>query len=184
MEIEKIFSGASGNVQDTSGVSQGILAHWLTWMNETEGKTDRIIVVTANSLTGIPPEFIGRFDTVFFVGFPNNQEKKQIIEIMNKRYGSTLPTNNEFVNSLDRWTGREIERLARESLFYKIEDAIKYIPLVKNTKEKEIREMEKFATQVRHASKPDEKKEGKRSILTDSDKEKFKQKLKIKKKED
>lgn len=157
-EVEKILAGSSGNIQDTSGVSQGILAHFLTWMQETEGKSDRIIVVTANGLDGIPPEFIGRFDTSFYVGFPNASERTEIINIMNSRYGSELPTNADFVERLDRWTGREIERLSRESLFYDIDEAFNYIPLVRDTKKREIERMEEYAKQMRHASKQDVKK--------------------------
>lgn len=41
------------------------------------------IVATANNISRIPPEFLrkGRFDELFYVDFPNDEERRKIIEI-------------------------------------------------------------------------------------------------------
>jgi AAA+ superfamily predicted ATPase len=152
-EIEKILAGATGNVQDSSGVSQGILGHLLTWMQESQG--EKIIVATANNITSLPPEFMRRFDVQFFVGYPNKRERKEIIKIMNKRYGSKLPTNDEFIDKLDKWTGAEIEVLSKDSLFEDLEHCINNVPLLKNTKMDEMKEIERITKGMRKASKED-----------------------------
>ena len=77
-EIEKAFAGVGG---DESGVSQRLFGYLLTWLND---KTARVFVMaTANDVAVLPPEFLrrGRFDEIFYVDFPNAQERKDIFRI-------------------------------------------------------------------------------------------------------
>lgn len=150
-EIEKALSGYSSDYD--SGVSAGILRHFLTWAQESKG--EKVIIATANSVTNLPTELLraGRFDSIFFVDFPNKEERKTIVEIMNRRYNTNLPTTNTFLQQIENFTGAEIEQLAKDSLFDPWEDAIKTVPLIINTKAKEINKMRDFAKDVRSASK-------------------------------
>lgn len=78
-ELEKAFVGMTGN--NASEVSSRLLGYFLTWVQE---KTKPVfIVATANDITALPPELLrkGRFDEIFYVGFPNNKERKQILAI-------------------------------------------------------------------------------------------------------
>ncbi|OOF51916.1 hypothetical protein BKK54_00830 [Rodentibacter genomosp. 1] len=78
-ELEKAFVGMSGN--NASEVSSRLLGYFLTWMQE---KTQPVfIIATANDITALPPELLrkGRFDEIFYVGFPNYTERKKILEI-------------------------------------------------------------------------------------------------------
>ncbi|WP_249962515.1 AAA family ATPase [Histophilus somni] len=78
-ELEKAFVGMTGN--NASEVSSRLLGYFLTWVQE---KTKPVfIVATANDVTALPPELLrkGRFDEIFYVGFPNNKERKQILAI-------------------------------------------------------------------------------------------------------
>lgn len=45
------------------------------------------IVATANDISRIPPEFLrkGRFDELFFVDLPSDEERRKIIEIHLKK---------------------------------------------------------------------------------------------------
>ncbi|WP_245797034.1 AAA family ATPase [Haemophilus paracuniculus] len=82
-ELEKAFVGMSGN--NASEVSSRLLGYFLTWMQE---KTKPVfIVATANDITALPPELLrkGRFDEIFYVGFPNTKERRQILEIHLKK---------------------------------------------------------------------------------------------------
>jgi ATP-dependent 26S proteasome regulatory subunit len=83
-EIEKGLPSTGAYVGD-SGVSLRILGKFLTWMQE---KTEAVFVfATANQIDQLPPELLrkGRFDEVFFVDLPTDEERRQIIEIHLRR---------------------------------------------------------------------------------------------------
>ena len=152
-EIEKALAGASGQNLD-SGVSAGMLGTLLTWFQERS--SEGIVVATANDLNKLPPEFLraGRFDTIFVVDTPNETEIKFIIEIMNRRYQSKLPTGEEFCKQLEeeQWTGAEIEQLAKDSHFDDLETAMNNVPLLADFRKDDIEEIRKKAKQFRAAS--------------------------------
>lgn len=79
-EIEKAFSGVGGS-GGGSDVTTRLFGQFLTWMQEKENTV--FIVATANNISRIPPEFLrkGRFDELFYVDFPNDEERRKIIEI-------------------------------------------------------------------------------------------------------
>lgn len=83
-EIEKAFSGVGGS-GGGSDVTTRLFGQFLTWMQE-KGNTV-FIVATANNISRIPPEFLrkGRFDELFYVDFPNDEERRKIIEIHLKK---------------------------------------------------------------------------------------------------
>lgn len=83
-EIEKAFSGVGGS-GGGSDVTTRLFGQFLTWMQEKENTV--FIVATANNISRIPPEFLrkGRFDELFYVDFPNDEERRKIIEIHLKK---------------------------------------------------------------------------------------------------
>lgn len=83
-EIEKAFSGVGGD-GGGSDVTTRLFGQFLTWMQEKENTV--FIVATANDISKIPPEFFrkGRFDELFFVDLPNEDERKKILEIHIKK---------------------------------------------------------------------------------------------------
>ena len=119
-------------------------------MQESNG--EKIIVGTANDISNVPPEFMRRWSTTFFADFPNSEERKEIIKIMNKRYNSDLPLTEDFISSMEGWTGSELEQLAIDSRFDDLDVAISNIPLMKNTKIKEIEKYKQFSKGVRKAN--------------------------------
>ena len=79
-EIEKGLPHPRGYIGD-SGVSLRVLGKFLTWMQE---KTAPVFVfATANQIDLLPPEVLrkGRFDDVFFVDLPTEEERREIIAI-------------------------------------------------------------------------------------------------------
>jgi SpoVK/Ycf46/Vps4 family AAA+-type ATPase len=48
-----------------------------------EKTTSVFVVATANNIVKLPPEMLrkGRFDEIFYVGLPNNTERRMIFEI-------------------------------------------------------------------------------------------------------
>lgn len=121
-EIEKAFSGIGEEGGGGSAMTRmfGIL---LTWMQE---KTAPIYVVaTANDISKLRPEFLrrGRFDDIFQVGFPNAQERKDILEVhIKKRNHGTIPTGIDlervsrgFMES-EHYSGADIESIVNEAM--------------------------------------------------------------------
>lgn len=78
-ELEKAFVGMKGD--NASEVSSRLLGYFLTWLQEKSKPV--FIIATANDITALPPELLrkGRFDEIFYVGFPNFKEREQIIKI-------------------------------------------------------------------------------------------------------
>lgn len=76
-ELEKALS--HGGLD--SGTSTRVFGSILTWMQE---KTAPVFVVaTANDVTSLPPELLrrGRFDEIFFLDLPTEQERRKIFEV-------------------------------------------------------------------------------------------------------
>lgn len=114
-ELEKAFAGASGGHETTVRV----LGNFLTWMQEK--KTTVFVIATANDITQLPSEFIrkGRFDEMFFVPPPNDEDRKEIINILLRKY-KLNPDNFDITRILqyskDR-TGAEIEQAIVEAKY-------------------------------------------------------------------
>ena len=84
LRIEKAFAGGNGKSGDNDMLVMRMMGHFLTWMQER--KTPVYIVATANDV--MRPEFMrkGRFDEVYFVDFPSENERAQILEVKIKKY--------------------------------------------------------------------------------------------------
>jgi AAA+ superfamily predicted ATPase len=139
-----------GITSTDSGGEQGrIFAFFLTWMQE---KTRGLFVAaTANRIDLLPAEMIrkGRFDEVFFVDLPSEEEQIQIFKIHLKRRGIDATAYNvgQLTQFTGGWTGAEIEqcvvsaitkaRLADRELTENdlISVAVKTVPLSRTMKE-------------------------------------------------
>ena len=83
-EIEKAFAGLGRSGGD-GGITTRLFGHFLTWLQEKRSTV--YVVATANDITGLPPEFLrkGRFDEIFSVKLPTDEERRQIFEIQLKK---------------------------------------------------------------------------------------------------
>ena len=79
-ELEKAFAGIGGGGGGAE-VTTRLFGNFLTWMQEKDSPT--FVVATANDITKLPPELLrkGRFDEIFYVGLPNDQEREKIFQI-------------------------------------------------------------------------------------------------------
>ncbi|BCV39500.1 AAA family ATPase [Shewanella algae] len=79
-ELEKAFTQTGGG-NAASEVTSRLLGYFLTWMQEKSGAV--FTIATANDITALPPELLrkGRFDEVFYVGFPNQEEREAILRV-------------------------------------------------------------------------------------------------------
>lgn len=100
-EIDKAFSGLGS--KGDAGTTSRVFGTFITWLAE---KTSPVFVVsTANDIQALPPEMLrkGRFDEIFFVGLPTQDERKAIFNV----HLSRLRPHN--------LKGYDIERLAYET---------------------------------------------------------------------
>jgi SpoVK/Ycf46/Vps4 family AAA+-type ATPase len=96
-----------------SGVTNShIFSTFLTWMQEKPPLV--FIAATANRIQALPAEVIrkGRFDQIFFVDLPNDEERKQIFEIHLQRNGADLAIFDLVLLAAitKGWNGAEIEQ--------------------------------------------------------------------------
>lgn len=107
-EVEKALSGANGS--GDSGVSARLFGTFLTWLNDHD--SDVFVVATCNNISSLPPEFARaeRFDGVFFLDLPGEQQKQAIwrlyMEMFGLEAGQARPNDHE-------WTGAEIRSCCR-----------------------------------------------------------------------
>jgi len=118
-EIDKALSGIASSNQTDGGTTSRVFATILTWMQE---KTSPVYVVaTANNVSQLPPELLrkGRFDEIFFVDLPSEEDRKDIFRI----HLSKMNRNPEDfdVHRLARkssgYTGAEIEASIVSALY-------------------------------------------------------------------
>jgi SpoVK/Ycf46/Vps4 family AAA+-type ATPase len=111
-EIDKAFAGTAGSADSDGGTSSRIFGTFLTWMQE---KTSPVFVMaTANRVERLPSEFLrkGRFDEIFFVDLPNEEERKDIFRIhLNKRRRDISRFDfDQLTKVCEGFSGAEIEQ--------------------------------------------------------------------------
>ena len=117
-ELEKAFAGI-GVVGGAAEVTTRLFGNFLTWMQEK--KSSAFVVATANDIMGLPPEILrkGRFDEIFYVGLPNDIERRKIFEIHIKK---RRPMDwdkinlNDIVAQTKGYSGADIEGVVKESV--------------------------------------------------------------------
>lgn len=110
--FDEIEMGVSAKNDDAAGTLGRIFAFFLTWMQE---KTRGLFVAaTANRIDLLPAEMIrkGRFDEVFFVDLPSEEERDEICRIhLQKRGFDPKSMEVERLRQFTRgWTGAELEQ--------------------------------------------------------------------------
>jgi ATP-dependent 26S proteasome regulatory subunit len=118
-EIEKGMSGSRSSAATDGGTSARVFGSFVSWMQE---KTAPVFVVaTANDVSQLPPELLrkGRFDELFFVDLPDEEERRAIWQIhLTKRNRDAGRFDlNAFVKLSDGFTGAEIEQVVVDALF-------------------------------------------------------------------
>ena len=115
-ELEKAFAGISGSGNE---VTVRLFGTFLTWMQEKTSSA--FVIATANDITQLPPELMrkGRFDEIFYVGLPNETERKKIFEIhIGKRRKKDLSSINmsEIVKRTEGFSGADIEGVVKDAV--------------------------------------------------------------------
>jgi hypothetical protein len=118
-EIEKGLSGVQSSGATDGGTTSRIFSTILTWMQE---KTQPVFVVaTANDISLLPPELLrkGRFDEIFFVDLPDEEDRKSIfsIHLAKKNQKSENFGLDKLAKESAGFNGAEIEECVKEAMF-------------------------------------------------------------------
>lgn len=118
-EIDKGLAGAMGSGSGDSGVTRRVLGTVLSFMQER--KRPVFVVATANQVENLPPELLrkGRFDEIFAVNLPREDEREQIIRIHLARRKRVLDHANIrlVAAATEGFTGSELENVIEEAMF-------------------------------------------------------------------
>ncbi len=116
-EIDKAFSGIDS--RGDGGTTNRVFGTFINWL--AEKKSPVFVVATANNIQALPPEMLrkGRFDEIFFVGLPNQEERQAIFSLHLQR----LRPHNLKSYDIDRlayetpdFSGAEIEQTIIEAM--------------------------------------------------------------------
>lgn len=112
-EIEKAFSGVGGN----NDIMTRMFGYFLSWMQD---KTSSVYVIaTANSADNLPPELKrkGRFDEIFCVNLPTDEERKAIFKVHLKKKGKeSIEPSESLIKNTEGFNGADIEAVVNEAM--------------------------------------------------------------------
>lgn len=116
-EIDKAFINQNKN--NDNGTSSRMLATILTWLAERESPV--FVAATANDFSVLPLEIIrkGRFDEIFFLDLPNEEERKQIFQVFLKKVRPNSLLFFDFVplvKASQGFSGAEINQAITEAM--------------------------------------------------------------------
>lgn len=150
--IDEIEKGLSGAGSDSSGVTNRMVGQFLFWMQECRKMV--FVVATANDVSKLPSELLrrGRFDELFFVDLPTEEERLEINKLYFKKYLNYEPTEeamNKIVQLTEGFTGADIESSIRDIAYnflandisevnfdYVIQSLSQVVPLSKTSPER------------------------------------------------
>ncbi len=102
-----------------SGTSTRVFSTILTWMQEKTAPC--FVVATANDISSLPPELLrkGRFDEIFFLDLPTQQEREEIFAVhLHKR--NRIPQDfgiTRLGHESEGYVGAEIEQAVIDAMY-------------------------------------------------------------------
>ncbi|MFA8434084.1 MAG: AAA family ATPase [Marinifilaceae bacterium] len=113
--IDEIEKGLSSS--DDGGTSTRMIGQFLFWLQESQAKV--FVVATANDVSRLPAELLrkGRFDELFFVDLPKENERKDILNLYIKRNLLNPPSSDtleKLVEISDGFAGSDLEGAVRD----------------------------------------------------------------------
>lgn len=122
-EIEKDIGGVQSSNHTDGGTTSAMFGHLLTWWQETSARV--FFFATCNEMEPLlnisQGALLRRFDDIFFMDVPSVVERRQILEIMNRRYKTDI--SMDMTAKMVNWTGAEIEKFVKASIFDPVDEA-------------------------------------------------------------
>lgn len=117
-EVEKGLAGTKSSNMTDGGTLARVFGTLLTAMQDRlYGVT---VIATANSIELLPPEFIRRFNEVFFVDLPGPEERWEVFTIHLNKRGRDIKNFEQFKDKLleasMNYTGAEIEKAIKDAI--------------------------------------------------------------------
>ena len=118
--IDEIEAGITRSGEKTSDTpASRIFGYFLTWMQEKESPV--FIAATANQIDLLPPEVLrkGRFDEIFFVTLPSQEERNNIFRIHLRDRGKNpeLFDLDSLAKNSEGLSGAEIEQAVISAMY-------------------------------------------------------------------
>lgn len=117
-EVEKALGGYKSSNASDSGAIARAFGNVLEFLNDNDNGV--FVVMTSNDVSQLPPELTraGRLDAIWYFGLPNQEERKQILNIHLNKCNKAV--NEEVLDvmakDMDRYTGAEIELVVKSAL--------------------------------------------------------------------
>ena len=118
-EIDKAFSNTDN--RGDSGTSNRVLATFISWLSE---KTKPVFVIaTANNIDLLPIEIIrkGRFDEIFFLDLPEQEEREEIFKIHLQTFRPNSWESfdySQLAKASESFSGAEIRQSIIEGMYH------------------------------------------------------------------
>ena len=114
-EVEKGLGGATGGEND-GGTTKRVFGTLLTWMQEKAAPV--YVAATANDARSLAPEFIRRFDDLFWVDLPNLQDRAQVatVHLAKRKQDPAAFDLAEIAQATWGFTGAEIEKVVAAAI--------------------------------------------------------------------
>ena len=118
-ELEKAFTGiGGGSTSAGSEITSRLFGYFLTWMQENTKPV--FVLATANDVSALPPELLrkGRFDEIFYVDFPNQAERTEILEVHLKKRGKDGHRIDvgQLARKTDGFSGADLEGIVKDAI--------------------------------------------------------------------
>jgi SpoVK/Ycf46/Vps4 family AAA+-type ATPase len=118
-EMDKAFSNSES--KGDSGTSNRVLATFINWLSEK--KKPVFVIATANNIDLLPLEIIrkGRFDEIFFLDLPKEDERKQIFKIHIKEFRPNSWQSFDYIRLAqlsESFSGAEIRQSIIEGMYH------------------------------------------------------------------
>jgi len=118
-EMEKGFAASGSSADVDAGLTQRILATFLTWLQDR--KPGVFLVATSNNINALPPELLrkGRFDEIFFVDLPDAEARAELFKIHLKKRGRD-PAGFDLAavaSASEGFSGAEVEQAIVSALY-------------------------------------------------------------------
>ncbi len=115
--IDEIESGITH--KQSEGPTSRVLGYFLTWMQEK--KADVFVAATANRIDMLPAELLrrGRFDQIFFIDLPTENERAEIFKIHLQKRGNDTSRFDliQLAKITKGWSGAEIEEAIKSAMY-------------------------------------------------------------------
>jgi SpoVK/Ycf46/Vps4 family AAA+-type ATPase len=118
-EIEKGFAATASSADVDAGLTQRILASFLTWLQDR--RPGVFVVATSNNIAALPPELLrkGRFDDIFFVDLPDADARAELYRIHLTRRGRDPAAFDlaALASASEGFSGAEVEQSIVSGLY-------------------------------------------------------------------